>query len=86
MRNAGRDFIQCATCALVCAEQLPDTTAAYPPAAGSAAAFSEPVSLRVPKFAGNPMAMPEPPVSSGSSAQAVPSASRSSSATASTIA
>ena len=82
--SAGRpDATKCSTCRLVASEQLPDTTALSPEAAGSALAADEGA---MPKLAGSPIATPEPAVTSGIRASAGPRRSRSSFETASTIA
>ncbi len=61
--SAGRpDAMKCCTCRLVASEQLPDTTACRPEAAGSALAADEGA---MPKLAGSPIATPEPAVTSG---------------------
>src|SRR5205814_3629180 len=84
MRNdSPPDAENARTWRLVAAEQLPDTIARDPDACGSSLAAFEGA---IPKLAGNPMATPDPAVTSGMPLSAGPSLIKSSFEIASTIA
>ena len=64
-----------ATWRRVASEQLPDSTRRRPLAI-AAIGVGRPSAARMPKLAGRPMAIPDPPVTSGAPASALPSETR----------